>query len=121
MPNLGRMLLGPVSKRLRKKILIVCNGLLQYIPFNALPDPDRSDGALMIANHEITQITSAAALIDHRRARPTEPRSQQLVAVLADPVFDAKDARLGRSARAQGTYRLKFFRQPGRRVFSQVR
>ncbi|HEX8141197.1 MAG TPA: CHAT domain-containing tetratricopeptide repeat protein [Pyrinomonadaceae bacterium] len=99
---LSRMLLAPVAALLEKKrLLIVSEGALQYIPFAALPEPLAVDGrsvgrALMLA-HEIVYIPSASTLAVLRREqegrRATAPEG---VAVFADPVFDKDDRRVRR-------------------------
>lgn len=94
---LGEMLLGQVAERLgEKRLLVVADGALQYIPFGALPVPRRGEGEpvpLMI-EHEITSQPSAstlAALRGDAGQRRSGPRG---VAVFADPVFERDDARL---------------------------
>jgi CHAT domain-containing protein/tetratricopeptide (TPR) repeat protein len=91
---LSKMLLGPVAAELKhKRLLIVAEGVLQYVPFSALSEPDES-GAPLIAKHEIVTLPSAsvlAVLRQERRERVPAPKS---IAVFADPVFDPNDARL---------------------------
>jgi len=96
---LSGMVLGPVRSRLNyKRILIVSDDALQYIPFAALPAPDTDSGpslheAPMVAEHEVITLPSALILAELRRAaRGSAPPGE--VAVLADPVFDPMDARV---------------------------
>ena len=91
---LSRMLLGPVEARLgRKRLAIVAEGAVLYIPFQALPLPSRPDVRL-VAEHETVVLVSPStlALIRHETANRTRPSRD--VAVLADPVFDSADLRL---------------------------
>jgi CHAT domain-containing protein len=90
---LSRMLLGPVSSILgSRRLLIVAEGALQYLPFAALPSP-QSDSPL-IAEHEIVSLPSASVLAlvrDEIRQRPIPPKT---LAVFADPVFETGDPRI---------------------------
>jgi hypothetical protein len=90
------MLLGPVAKRMAgKRILVVADGALQYLPFAALPVPGRSGAPVpMVVEHEIASLPSASVLaVLRRETRGREPPPGPL-AVLADPVFEADDPRL---------------------------
>jgi CHAT domain-containing protein len=85
-----------------KHLLIVADGLLQYIPFSALPistqsNPLSSENLLasaepLLGKHEIVNLPSASTLEAVRRNyRPTPTRT---LAILADPVFGTTDNRL---------------------------
>ncbi len=105
--ELSRQLLQPVAPLIAgRRLLIVGDGALQFIPFAALPEPGTPEGCLaappLIVEHEITYLPSASALAILRReldGRPVPPRT---VAVVADPVFDASDPRV-RASLAAGT------------------
>ena len=90
---LSRMVLGPVASALAgKRLLLVADGALQTIPFGALPDP--TSGRALLASHAVVYAPSASALAVLRQgSRPS--RAGVEVAILADPVFGADDARLG--------------------------
>ncbi|MBC7910475.1 MAG: tetratricopeptide repeat protein, partial [Pyrinomonadaceae bacterium] len=101
--NLSRMLLGPLaSLRGTKRLLIVSDGALQYIPFSALPDPatgesasGSANGQPLIVNYEIVSLPSVSVISEIRRDRRGVRRApQDLVAVIADPVFDKEDVRV---------------------------
>ncbi len=101
--TLSELLLGPVVEHLgSKRLLIVAEGALQYIPFGALPVPDRSRAAFEAANHpvplivehEIVSVPSASALDVLRRQVTGRPPASGVVAVLADPVFRSDDPRV---------------------------
>jgi CHAT domain-containing protein len=90
------MVLAPVAAQLaqRKRVVIVSDEGLQYIPFAALPAPGGSGAFVpMIEQHEVVMLPSAT-VVAARRSRPspkvTDSRS---VAVLADPVFESSDPR----------------------------
>jgi CHAT domain-containing protein len=92
--TLSRMLLGPIGSELKnKRLLIVAEGVLQYVPFSALADPD--EGATpLIVKHEIVTLPSASVLGVLRRETKERQPAPKSIAVFADPVFDGQDARL---------------------------
>ena len=92
--ELSTMLLSAVAKDLRqKRLVIVADGALQYVPFAALPAPSSTDKPLM-AEYEIVSLPSASVLALMREDLRTRPRAPKSVAVIADPVFDIDDQRL---------------------------
>jgi tetratricopeptide (TPR) repeat protein len=102
--QLSNMLLGPAGPALQgKRLLIVADGALHYIPFAALPDPQdlsRTPVPLMAA-HEIVNLPSASVLAVMRRQEQERKPAPRAVAVLADPVFSNRDGRLGAAASPQ--------------------
>jgi len=109
--NLSRMLLGPALSQLgNKRILLVTEGALQYIPFDALPLPPDPQPAvaqtelpLLISTHEIVTLPSLSTLAVIRQEKTKSRASDEIIAVLADPVFSSNDDRVrnnkpGRSA-----------------------
>jgi CHAT domain-containing protein/Tfp pilus assembly protein PilF len=108
---LSKVVLGPVMSRLgTKRLLIVPDGALQYIPFQALVAPGKantgdasaqpqtgagSDEQIpLIVDHEIVNEPSASALalvISETAQRKPGPKT---IAVLANPVFEADDPRV---------------------------
>jgi CHAT domain-containing protein len=91
-------------------LLIVSDGILQYIPFAALPIPDRSgDPIPLIVEHEIVDLPSASILAEIRRQQTSRPRVFGKIALLADPVFDAGDPRVasGTQGRPTGSFANK--------------
>ena len=99
--TLSRMLLGPVAQRLGdKRLVVVAPGALSYLPFAALPAPEdekrpAGDYEPLIAKHEVVSIPSASVLSIIRRETAGRQRATKSVAVLADPVFEESDPRLG--------------------------
>jgi CHAT domain-containing protein len=92
--RLSEMLLAPVAEQLKdKRLLIVPDGALQYVPFAALPRPKTKDQFLAETN-EIVSLPSASTLAVLRRETSNRPQATKSVAVFADPVFDATDERL---------------------------
>ncbi len=96
--ELSRMVLGPVAGQLQKKrLLIIADGVLHYIPFSVLPMPLASDSKTtvpLVAGHEIVSLPSASALAVLRREEKERKPASKVLAVLADPVFVAKDDRV---------------------------
>jgi CHAT domain-containing protein/predicted negative regulator of RcsB-dependent stress response len=98
--QLSAMLLEPIAKDLgSKRLIIVTEGVLQSIPFEALPTPNGDltgpkSAVPLLAKHEIVMLPSFSTLAAIRR-NPRLPGSpNRVLAVLADPVFTASDDRV---------------------------
>jgi hypothetical protein len=113
--ELSQTLLGPVADQLgTKRLLIVADGALQYLPFGALPVPKRqlsvvsgqwsknkrnngqrtTDNGPLIVDHEIVSLPSVSVLAVLRKELAGRQPASQTVAVLADPVFQSDDLRV---------------------------
>jgi CHAT domain-containing protein len=102
--ELSRMLLGPVASQLgRKRLAIVADGALQYIPFAALPAPSPGDDEErnsvaepqpLFVEHEIVSLPSASTLATLQRETAGRKPAEKSLAVLADPVFADDDTRI---------------------------
>ena len=93
---LSRMLLGPVAPELKqKRLAIVAEGVLQYVPFAALPSP--VSASPLIVDHEVLNLPSASVLAVLREETANRKPASKAVAVLADPVFSASDPRLSKN------------------------
>jgi CHAT domain-containing protein len=98
--ELSRMVLGAVGPRLGdKRLVVVADGALHYIPFEALPAPappaaeqTAADPAPLLLRNEVVYQPSASTLALLRGGRRRS--ASKTVAVLADPVFDDKDKRV---------------------------
>ena len=109
--ELSGLLLGPVASRLGdQRLLVSPDGALHYVPFAALPLPGTT--TTLAAAHEVVTAPSASSLAALRRGTAGRAPAPGAVAVLADPVFDPADPRLGQptSPRAGGSRS----RAPGR-------
>src|SRR6185295_9877126 len=86
--RLTEMLLAPVAARIvGKRILVVTDGALQYLPFAALPIPGgRGEPVPMVVEHEIVNLPSASVLAVLRQETKGRQPPPGAVAVLADPV-----------------------------------
>ncbi|MBK9708848.1 MAG: CHAT domain-containing protein [Acidobacteria bacterium] len=98
--ELSRVILGPVASLLGgKRLVIVADGALQYIPFAMLPDPTIGPGKPeqpLIVGREVVSLPSASALAIQRAELAGRPPAPKLLAVLADPVFDRQDTRFAK-------------------------
>ena len=95
--NLSQMLLEPVAQQLgNKRLLIVSDGALQYIPFSALPVPGAKETEVvpLLVKHEIVNLPSASTLAVLRNEINERKPAPKTVAVLADPIFSSNDERL---------------------------
>jgi CHAT domain-containing protein/Flp pilus assembly protein TadD len=92
----SELLLSPVAHLIQgKRILVVADGALQFVPFGALPKPGGVDDRQpMLLHHEVVNLPSASALAVLRREAEGRTPGEMTVAVLADPVFDTDDPRL---------------------------
>lgn len=121
--RLAEMIIAPVASEIQKKrLVIVADGALQYIPFRALPSPQwsvvsgqwsvadsrsratdngqRTTDAYrpMILDHEIINLPSASVLAVLRNENAVRATAPKAVAALADPVFSRNDSRMLKSA-----------------------
>ncbi len=109
--DLSRMLLAPVADRLQsKRLVIVPDGVLHYIPFASLPKPGAGNWGAgtkeknnqppapnprpLIVDHEVVTLPSASVLAELRRDLSGRKPAPGAVAVFADPVFSRDDPRL---------------------------
>jgi len=109
--KLSEILLLPVSNKLgNKRLLIVGDGILQTIPFAALPLTSPPTSFLggeggniveegqnyrpLIVNHEIVTLPSASSIDILREQVKGRTPAPKKVAVFADPVFEDNDPRL---------------------------
>jgi CHAT domain-containing protein len=103
--KLSEMLLAPVAHQLgNRKLLIVSEGALQAVPFEALPAPgaqltgpvtqETFVDSWLINTNEVSSSPSFSTLraIRNEKHRPVTPN--RTVAVIADPVFSRDDERV---------------------------
>ncbi|NJK37095.1 MAG: CHAT domain-containing protein [Oscillatoriales cyanobacterium RM1_1_9] len=137
---LAKMVLPEPQKLANKRLLVVADGAMQYIPFAALPTqqltPDQPLAPLIV-NHEIVTLPSASTLGVLRQEVKGRSLAPGALAVMADPVFSYKDERLKniasedlqilppeleRSARESGVLfdRLPFTQQEAEQILALV-
>jgi CHAT domain-containing protein len=93
--QLSDILVAPVLEKLgNKRLLVVTDGALQYIPFAAIPksSQDKEIKPLLV-DHEIVGLPSASLQILSQRRNPRGKVSKTL-AMLADPIFSRNDERV---------------------------
>ncbi|MEG5233902.1 CHAT domain-containing protein [Microcoleus sp. AT9b-C3] len=95
--TLSQIILQPVAAQLaQKRLLIVGDGILNYLPFAALSLPEtpgKNRNSPLIVDHEIVLLPSASTLgILRQNYNDRQPPTRTL-AMLADPVFSPEDER----------------------------
>ena len=113
--ELSRNILKPLADFPdKKRLVIVADGVLQYIPFAALPGPDHTERRRgkeglgrsadfispepLISKYSISYLPSASSLAVLRRETAGRPPAPGTIVVLADPVYEADDLRVIGSA-----------------------
>lgn len=106
---LSQLLLGPVADQLgTRRLIVVTEGVLQYVPLDPLPAPLRAtpvpinpavatyseEQPPLIATHEIVTLPSMSTLAAIRHEKHRIASGNKIVAVLADPVFSRSDDRV---------------------------
>jgi CHAT domain-containing protein len=90
--DLSKLVLGPVAGKLHaQRMIIVPDGILQYIPFQILTDPLRPLEPL-VARHEIVNAPSASTLVLLRQETAGRTTAPKLLAAFGDPVFSSNYA-----------------------------
>jgi CHAT domain-containing protein len=110
--RIQRVLAQEQGQRLREKILplsltskrlaIVADGPLQYLPFTALTQGNapNTPPRYLIDDHEVINLPSASVLGQLRRDLATRRSAPQGLAIFANPVFSLEDDRLRNTAAA---------------------
>jgi CHAT domain-containing protein len=98
--ELSQMVLSPVAAELTKsRIIIVADGVLHYIPFQALPTPSANTEPL-IANFEVIN-TPSASILGELRKEAIQRQPSKLLAAFGDPVFATNYAQQSDTADSQ--------------------
>lgn len=100
--SLSQMVLAPVAEKLgNKRLIIVADGALHFIPFGALPvsngplsESDHQRTKPLIVDHEIINLASASTLAVVRKEVAGRQIAPKSVVALADPVFMKNDERV---------------------------
>ncbi|MDQ2944719.1 MAG: CHAT domain-containing protein, partial [Acidobacteriota bacterium] len=94
---LSAELLAPAAARLKaKRLIIVADGELQRVPFAIVPDPESTSGEPLLVRHEVLSEPSASTVAVDRSLLAGRKAPSKELAVIADPVFQADDERLGK-------------------------
>ena len=101
---ISQMILQPVAAQLgQKRLLIVSDGVLNYLPFAALSLPGKSGengNPPLIVDHEIVLLPSGSTLGILRQNYADLPAPTRTLAIFADPVFSGNDERVRNSSSA---------------------
>jgi CHAT domain-containing protein/tetratricopeptide (TPR) repeat protein len=91
--RLAEKLLAPIVEHLvpGDRLVVVTDGILQTIPFAALPMP--VNGRRMVEEHEVVMLPSLAVLEALRYHVSSRPATQDLVAMVGDPIYAGQDDR----------------------------
>jgi CHAT domain-containing protein len=100
--KLSRIVLSPAAASLgEKRLLIVADGALEYVPFATLPDPAAPEtesgnpGVVpLLVKHEVVSAPSASAVYVLRKELSGRKPAPKIIAILADPVFSPDDPRV---------------------------
>lgn len=104
--RLSQELLGPVASQIaNKRLVIIADDVLQYIPFSALPAPPSRQPAgrerkpeskftPLVVDHEVVHLPSASVLATLQDEAGSRRPASRGVAIFADPVFSPTDSRI---------------------------
>src|SRR5262249_7770367 len=99
---LSQMLLGPVASELgNKRLLIVSDGILQYVPFAALPGAGAAARGPLVGDTEWEGGPSVPVWGFLRGNPAARNPAGKTLAVLADPVFSKDDPRVQSSSKSR--------------------
>ena len=112
--KLSAMVLGPAAASLKgRRLAVVADGALQYVPFAALPLPGASEYRPLLTRFEVVHLPSASTVLALRADAAGRRPAPRKLAVFADPVFRADDSRVtggparrGVGLEASGTFPL---------------
>ena len=94
--KLAKMILTPLADQSNiKRVIVVADGALNYIPFQLLPAPS---GNPLVANYEIVNAPSASVLGQLREERQERGANTKVLAAFGDAVFRSNYAQFKNSA-----------------------
>jgi CHAT domain-containing protein len=131
--RLSQLILAPIAAQLgKKRLVVVADGALQFIPFASLPIPSAGQQSgnrgpqlantyrPLIAEHEIISLPSASTLAVLRNEVRGRKPAEKSIAIFADPVFERSDARFKRetakNAQSNGNAAANESKQRGLRL-----
>lgn len=95
--ELGEILIAPIASTLgNKRLAIVSDGVLQFIPFSALSlNVEKSKTQRFLGDtNEITILPSISVIDEMRRDSKFEKKNEKTIAIFADPIFESNDPRV---------------------------
>ena len=104
--QLSSLLLPADDLTAAKRLLIVPDGSLQYLPFAALLVPRTNGGKeVLVSQREVVVLPSGSALKTLREAAAKRPPPTSGAAIFADPVFEPDDPRVSQNGKDKTTKR----------------
>lgn len=97
--EVGQMLFGAMPLPIGKRLIIVPDGALQYVPFASLA---MASGTSLVEYCELAMLPSAAALPALRNNAADRPAPRDEVVVIADPVYERQRLPALQTGRAGG-------------------
>lgn len=94
---ISKILIAPAASKLgKKRLVIVSEGALQYIPFSALSLSNKTkSNKPLVSEHEIVTLPSASTIAVLRSDKLIKRKpAPKALAILADPVFSRDDERV---------------------------
>lgn len=92
--SLSDLILRPIMEKIKgKRLLVVADGALNYIPFAALKDPTDKSKRLLV-DHEVVNIQSMTVFSVLEKQKSYSVSQEQVMTIFADPVFNSSDTRL---------------------------
>ena len=88
--QLSQLILTPVAKLKQKRLVIVPDGVLSYVPFSTLALNNQP----LINQHELVNLPSSSSLALIRQETQNRKPAPKTLAILADPIFSADDQRI---------------------------
>ena len=90
--QLAKLVIDPLARELTaRRLIIVADGALHYVPFQLLPSPSNPTEPL-VAKYEIVNAPSASILGQLRKEKQQRQPPKRLLAAFGDPVFPANYA-----------------------------
>ena len=107
--TLSQMILSPVATHLNKRrIIVIADGALNYIPFQMLPLPS-SNSEPLVAQHEIINAPSASVLGELREEVASRGARAKALAAFGNPAFGpSQQSDQIPSARTQSSEHLRY-------------
>lgn len=92
--ELAGMILSPLAGDLRnrRRVIVVADGALNYIPFQVLPSPSPG-GEPLIADYEVVNAPSASILGELRQESSRRQPARKVLAAFGNPVFSSDHER----------------------------
>ncbi|MDJ1182914.1 tetratricopeptide repeat protein [Roseofilum casamattae] len=104
---LNSLILQPLKEHKdKKRLAIVADGALHYIPFSALPNPNARENSLssLVEAYELVHLPSLSTLAILRQDVSQRQSAPQQLAIVADPVFGRDDERLENNPSSATSY-----------------